>query len=397
MNPGHPGGQAPSRGRPPRTIRALVVAAFVGIGLPVACNQNPTAPTNCTAAVAVTPGTNISASSATLTATISIGSGCTWTASTSAAFLQIASASSGTGPGSVQVQVQANSGTARNGTITVGGVGVVISQAASPQPNCTFSVSSTATAVPLTGGQVAFTVVTSSECQWTASTTDPFVTILSGASNTGTNSAIVAIAANIGPARSATVLVAGTPMNVGQPASAPGQCGFVTPAVINVDWAFSIRSFFMTSPPGITCAWTATANEPWLQVVSALSGTGDVLVSLRAYTNGGFNRTGTISIAGNNVVINQGAYTSPCAFTVSPTNITISSSAQSVSVHVHVTQGNGCLIGHVTLEQSTFLNNGTLTGVHPDFDVVISIPQNTGPQRIGTVLIADKAVTIIQQ
>ena len=167
--------------------------------------------------------------------------------------------------------------------------------------------------------------------------------------------------------------------------------------MINVDWAFAVRNFSLTVPPGVNCAWNAIANEPWLQVVSQTSGVGDGILSLRAYNNGGFDRTGTISVAGNNVVINQGANPSPCGFTVSPTTFTISSSAQPVTVRVHVTQGTGCLVVHVPLEQSTFLNNGTLTGAHPDFDVVISIPQNTGPQRVGTMLIADKKVTITQQ
>jgi hypothetical protein len=66
--------------------------------------------------------------------------------------------------------------------------------------------------------------------------------------------------------------------------------------------AFNIRTFPQDSN------WTAVANDPWIQITSGSSGTGDAVVSYTVAANTGPTpRTGTITAAGLTFTVLQGA------------------------------------------------------------------------------------------
>jgi len=79
----------------------------------------------------VSPAT-VTASAAGGTATIDIGGGgsCNWTAASNASFITVTSGSAGSGNGSVTISIAANTGSARNGTVTVAGQTVTVTQSA---------------------------------------------------------------------------------------------------------------------------------------------------------------------------------------------------------------------------------------------------------------------------
>jgi hypothetical protein len=54
-----------------------------------------------------------------------------------------------------------------------------------------------------------------------------------------------------------------------------------------------------------TCAWTAITNSPFLTITSGSSGVGNGVVTVAVAQNGGPNRAGTLTIAGQAVTINQ--------------------------------------------------------------------------------------------
>ena len=57
---------------------------------------------------------------------------------------------------------------------------------------------------------------------------------------------------------------------------------------------------------GSGCAWTATANSPWITVTGGASGSGDGVVHYAFSANTtGAARTGTITIAGQPYTISQ--------------------------------------------------------------------------------------------
>ncbi|HEX7793897.1 MAG TPA: BACON domain-containing protein [Vicinamibacterales bacterium] len=57
-----------------------------------------------------------------------------------------------------------------------------------------------------------------------------------------------------------------------------------------------------------SCSWTATSNDTWISITSAVSGTGNGTVVFQVQPNmTGLARTGTLTIAGQTFTVNQGA------------------------------------------------------------------------------------------
>src|SRR5437867_642591 len=59
---------------------------------------------------------------------------------------------------------------------------------------------------------------------------------------------------------------------------------------------------------GTSCSWTAVSNVPWITITGGASGAGIGTVTYSVATNTGSSaRTGTLTIGGQTVTINQGA------------------------------------------------------------------------------------------
>ena len=114
-----------------RLSSVLAVAALIVAG---ACSKktestSPTAPTpTCTYNISST-SVSVAGAGGTAFLTVTAGAGCAWTASSNSGFVTLTSAASQTGNGTVNLTVAENSGDARNGTLTVAGQTVTISQA----------------------------------------------------------------------------------------------------------------------------------------------------------------------------------------------------------------------------------------------------------------------------
>lgn len=176
---------------------------------------------------------------------------CAWTASASPGWISITSGASGPGNGTVRYTVAVNTGDSRTGTITLtgqtGAVGVItgtltITQAAS---GCTYNIAPASASVPAAGttsGSIA--VAATSGCAWTATSAVPWIAITSGASGTGSGTVSYTVAANTGPARTATITIAGQTHAVNQAAGAGPQ-----PA-INAGGVVSAADYSANLAPG---------------------------------------------------------------------------------------------------------------------------------------------------
>lgn len=117
-------------------MRALVLGLLVPC-FAAACTQvrttTPTSPSSntpaCTYAVSTT-NFSMAGQGGTATIAVNTGTSCAWTVTSSASFVNITSANSQTGSGTVTFVVAANSGDARNGSLTVAGQTVAITQQA---------------------------------------------------------------------------------------------------------------------------------------------------------------------------------------------------------------------------------------------------------------------------
>jgi hypothetical protein len=147
---------------------------------------------------------------------INTANGCAWTAVSNHSWITVTSNSSGSGAGTVSYSIQANNtGTARQGTITAGGQTFTINQSAT----CTYALTPSNVLSGADGGSNSFQINTSSNCAWSATSTDSWITITTG---TGTGNGTVSFTVQANTAqqtRTGTILVGGQTFTVNQSAA----------------------------------------------------------------------------------------------------------------------------------------------------------------------------------
>jgi hypothetical protein len=214
------------------------------------------------------------------------------------------SAGSGTGSGTARYAVAANTGPARSGTVGVAGVLFTVTQAAGTPPPCTFDASPRAESFPVAGGDGNVRVTASQpSCAWTATSQAPWITITAGSGN-GNGTARYAVAANTGEARSGTVTVAGIVITVSQAAVVP--CQFTVSPQTATFVALGGSGTVRVDASAGNCAWTAVSNTPWITITTG-SGSGNGDARYLVGINLGAARTGTLTVAGTTVTVNQDA------------------------------------------------------------------------------------------
>ena len=240
---------------------------------------------------------SVTAASNTGSINVSSPAGCAWTAASNAVWLSITFGANGSGNAVVNYSVAANTGPARTGTLTVAGQTFTVTQAS----GCNYSLNPTAQTFPASTAAGAVNVTTSAGCAWTTVNNSPsFITITSGASGNGNGTVSYSVAANSSTtSRTGTITIAGQTFTVTQ---AGLSCSYsIAPSAQSFSATGGTNSVNVTATPG--CAWTATSNAPWVNVIG--SGTGDGIANYSVATNTGLARTGTLSIAGATFTVNQ--------------------------------------------------------------------------------------------
>ncbi|MDQ3754701.1 MAG: PQQ-dependent sugar dehydrogenase [Acidobacteriota bacterium] len=95
--------------------------------------------------------------------------------------------------------------------------------------SCSFSITPTAQSFAATGGNGSVTVNTTSDCNWTATSSVSWSRITAGSAGTGNGAVTFSVEANTGPARTGTLIIAGQTFTVTQ-AAAPATVQFSAPA-----------------------------------------------------------------------------------------------------------------------------------------------------------------------
>ena len=143
-----------------------------------------------------------------------------------------------------------------------------------------------------------------------------------------------------------------------------------------------------------SCPWAATSSVSWI-TPSPASGTGSGRTNLTVAPNtSGSQRTGTIQIGGQTLTVTQGAATqSTCSIAISPVNKTFDPKDGKGTIAVTTDAGCSWTAStkenwiHITSEASS-KGKGT---------VQYTVDQNQGAQRTGTIMVADKTVTVSQK
>jgi len=102
-------------------------------------------------------------------------------------------------------------------------------------------------------------------------------------------------------ARSGSITIAGQPFTVNQAAAA---CTYtIAPMAQTVEAPGGPVTITVTA--GAWCGWTAASNAPWLTIAAGATGTGNGTVSVTVDPNTGSPRTGTVTVAGQTLTVNQ--------------------------------------------------------------------------------------------
>jgi Viral BACON domain/Putative binding domain, N-terminal len=176
--------------------------------------------------------------------------------------------------------------------------------------DCQYSVSPGSLNLGGAGTSTTLTVsVTNEGCEpvaWTASASGGFLSV-SPSGGSGPGSVTVSSSTNTsGGTRSGSISIAGTTVSVSQAAA----CAFtVTPGFGNLGpGAGNVIVNVTVGPSGCSpSSWTASSSASFVTSVSPTSGSGTGVVTLGIAANTGAARSGTVTIAGQTLTINQGA------------------------------------------------------------------------------------------
>jgi len=255
---------------------------------------------------------------------VTTSAGCAWTAQTQTAWITITGGAVGTGPGVVVFRVDGTDGPGRSGTLIVAGRTVTVTQS----PGCSYTVSPASLSVPAPAATTAVQVGAAAGCAWTAASAVSWISIASGASGNGPGTVQVATAVNDGPARTATITIAGRSLSVTQ----AGGCSYiVAPTSQAVGGTGGTVVASVTAGAG--CAWAASSNVDWI-TVAPTSGVGAGQATLTVTPDAAAPRTGSVTIAGRTVTINQASL---CTWTFAPPSHELPSSGGTGNVLVFVT------------------------------------------------------------
>jgi hypothetical protein len=147
-----------------------------------------------------------------ITVDVTADSGCPWTATTAAPWVSIAAGASGSGNGTVRLLIPANGDAPRTAVVNIAGQTFTLRQ----EGPCTAKIKPRSYHAGRGPDDVQIDVSADGGCSWTASSTVSWVTVAAGASGTGDGTVRLLIAANSGPERSVTLIIAGQPFDLRQ-------------------------------------------------------------------------------------------------------------------------------------------------------------------------------------
>jgi hypothetical protein len=311
---------------------------------------------------------------------VTSAAGCGWTVASTVSWATVTSPTNVSGNGRVTFTVAANTGPPRSGAITAAGQTFTVQQG----NGCSYSLSATSHNAAAGSGSGTVNVTAGAGCSWTATANAAWLTIGSGGSGSGNGTVGFNVAANAGAARSGTLTIAGRTFTVAQ---AEGCTFNISPDQAPVAAGGGPLSVAVTTPNG--CGWTAAGNAPWIRITSGSPGSGNGTVQLAIDPHGGAPRSGTATIAGRTLTVNQA---SGCSFSITPGAQTVPAAAGSVPVVV--TAAAGCAWTSTSNAPWLALQGGG--SGNGNGSVQVDVQANTGAGRSGTVTIAGQTFTVTQ-
>jgi hypothetical protein len=306
---------------------------------------------------------------------------CEWTAQADADWVTLSSGRTYKGNARVTLQASAWSGPERRANVSIADQRVVVMQSG----GCTFALASASASIAAGGGRASVAVQTGPGCAWTAASGTPWVTVATGAANSGPAPVELMIEPNTGPARSTTVTIAGRPFSVDQASGCQYQ---LNPAAWTFATAGGPGSVGMNTAAG--CLWTADSEADWITIASARTGTGPAAVQISVAANPGPQRTAAVRIGGQRFVATQ---LTGCTYSIEPKGWGFP--AAGAADWVWVTATPGCFWNATS--QASWLTITTGGAGYGSAITYFVVAPNYGPPRQGTLTIAGLTFTATQE
>ena len=251
------------------------------------------------------------------------------------------------------------------------------------------------------GGAGVARIATNRECQWSAQSDASWITVMAPSTGQGDGSVNFRVAANGDPpSRAAGIVVEGQRLQISQSGR---PCTFALSSVLEMIPAVGGERTVEVAASSPQCRWSAAVDVPWIAISSApeSSGTGAVTFRVNAWT--GVPRTGSVTIAGTVVRVEQGVEPGPgptpgpsptpgCTYTLGAQLIEFESNG-GVREVILDTAAACSWSASVSAEWVAVI--GGQSGSGPGA-VRVRAVGNTGAPRNAVLRVADRNVTIVQ-
>jgi all-beta uncharacterized protein/BACON domain-containing protein len=256
-----------------------------------------------------------------------------------------------------------------------------------PSTRCALQVTNDSPSVGAAGGSGSLRITTSRDCQWAARTDTPWLTIGSPTEGQGDGSVRFSAGANADPAsRTGAITINDQRLEIsqaGHPCELTVSSNHESADAAGADLSVNVRA------SAASCAWTASSGVAWISIVSGREGRGNGTVSFHVDAVAGPSRTGSLTIAGQTVQVDQGM---GCNYAIGADNFAVD--AAGGERQVAVTAPAGCTWtaqSQVTWITITTGGPGSGSGV-----VVFRVAGSDGPGRSGTLIVAGRTITVTQ-
>jgi hypothetical protein len=319
---------------------------------------------------------------------------CTWSATAETPWITL-NTSAGQGPASIQYSVLPNPNvTPRRGRIVVSGQPIEIAQAAA---SCRYEVSQSTFAVDAAQHDVSVVLTAPAGCRWRTRSEVAWIDDVVPAEGDGSGTIRFIVRRNEAEARTGTVAIGDATVRVDQARRGaqdlpPAACQYqVSPAQVTVNSAGEALVIRVTAQAG--CRWSASSTTGWIAITSGGSGTGNGSIQVAISRNTGNARTGTITVEGRTITIQQAAVAgSSCSYRLADLTRNVGRDPEEFSVTMAAPAGCTWAVSS-DVRWITVADGGSGEG---SGSFRLAVGGNTSGPRSGTVRVATETFTVNQ-
>lgn len=270
---------------------------------------------------------------------------------------------------------------------------IVLSFTANAQSNCTYTLNPTSISISGAAFSGSLSVTTQFGCNWTAISSNSWITIISGASGTGSGTVNYSVTQNssgLSAQRTGSIIVNNQTLNITQ----DRYCGYrVDPTSLNFSGSGGTANFTVNAASN-TCPVRLIPDVSWISISGGPGPT--VPYTVTVAPNSGAARTGTVIITGvifesALLTINQAAGQQNCTYSINPTSI--QAGAAPSTTGFNITTETGCNwtaqsnANWITICNTTGSGSGRITYL---------IQSNNGQARTGAITVGGQTFTVNQ-